>query len=134
MDQVIESYCRPRAEAFNLFWNVLLHTSVLPLGSKVKVVSAIAQEMNFTLDRDAVHEVVALRNAFAHHPVESHPTFRVGQDVEIQFMLSIITNSGRVSKQNRGDAFQSFERAYDKAQKSLVGLRSAIDAQGLRDA
>jgi hypothetical protein len=129
MDQIIEGYCQPRPGAFSLFWNVLLNTSVLPLGSKVKVVSAIAQDMGLPLERNAIHDLVALRNAFAHNAVESHPTLEFGQDSEVRYAFTVIKNSGRVSKQSRSEAFQSFGSAYAQAQKSLCELRSAIDSQ-----
>jgi hypothetical protein len=79
LNQVIEAFCEPRQEPFMFFWNVILDSSIMPMGSKVKVVMAIAQEMNVKLDQKSVHSVMSLRNAFAHHPSDSHPVLVVGK-------------------------------------------------------
>lgn len=44
LNQVIENYFSPRKELKIFFWDVLLDSSVMALGSKVKVAMAIAQK------------------------------------------------------------------------------------------
>ena len=63
LNQVLEAYCRPRDEASRFFWNVLLDSSILPLGSKVKVAMAISQELATALNQQSLHKLVSLRNA-----------------------------------------------------------------------
>src|SRR6266446_1742005 len=55
LNQVIEAFCEPRQEPFMFFWNVILDSSIMPMGSKVKVVMAVAQEMNIKLDQKSIH-------------------------------------------------------------------------------
>ncbi|MGH9972212.1 MAG: hypothetical protein ACREBG_31080 [Pyrinomonadaceae bacterium] len=115
LNQVIEKFCGPRREAFPFFWNVGLDSSIMPVGGKVKAAMAIAQELDVKLDGDALHKLVALRNAFAHHRTNSHPTMFVGkttQDDESHYMLQIISNSGKISRKRRADALNEFNTAY----------------------
>lgn len=34
LNQVIEAFCEPRQEPFMFFWNVILDSSIMPMGSK----------------------------------------------------------------------------------------------------
>ncbi len=126
MDQVIELYCEPRSEAYPFFVQVLLHSSIMPLGSKVKLISVIAQELNFELNRTALHELVATRNAFAHHPLDSHPTFRHGQDKEIRYTLAVITNSGKIKRTDRAHALAEFNKIFAPALTSIYSLLEKV--------
>jgi hypothetical protein len=132
LNQVIEAFCEPRREPFMFFWNVLLDSSIMPMGSKVKVAMAIAQEMKFKLDQTSIHSVMSLRNAFAHHPMNSHPVLVVGktrETDEMHLQLQILSNSGKLSKKNRQDALAEFNAAYKVAKASLVGMLKAIREQ-----
>ncbi len=129
LNQVIEKFCSPRREAFSFFWEVVLDSSIMPVGSKVKAAMAIAQELDVKLDGDALHKLVALRNAFAHHGIDSHPTVFVGktpQDDQAHYMLHIISNSGKISRKRRVDALDEFNSAYGIAKQSLIDLHRSI--------
>ena|GEM_PF-3389633 len=115
LNQVIEDFCEPRRERCMFFWDVILDSSIMPMGSKVKVVSAIAQELEFKLEKDALHQVMALRNAFAHHKTESHPVISVGkaeEDSKIHYELHILSSSGKFSRKRREDALSEFNNAF----------------------
>ena len=125
LNQVIENYCGPRKDRFVFFWDVILDSSIMPVGSKAKVVMAIAQQLEVKLDQNAIHSVMALRNAFAHHQTGSHPVFVVGKseaDNSVRFELQVISNSGRITRRNRVDAYVEFGEAFRSAEKSLVDL------------
>jgi len=137
LNQVIEDFCEPRKEQVMFFWNVILDSSIMPMGSKVKVASAIAQELHFKLEQDALHKVMALRNAFAHHKTESHPVISVGKteaDSKIHYELHVLSNSGKLSRKRREDALTEFTAAFRLATESLVALKAAIRAKGASDA
>jgi len=132
LSQVIEAFCEPRQECFTFFWNVILDSSIMPMGSKVRVAMAIAQEQKFKLDQKSIHNVMSLRNAFAHHPTNSHPVLVVGKtpaDDEMHLQLQILSNSGKISCKRRPDALAEFYSSYKLAKKSLLGLRETIKAQ-----
>lgn len=132
LNQVIEDFCEPRKEPFMFFWNVILDSSIMPMGSKVKVAAAIAQELNFKLEQDALHKVMALRNAFAHHKTGSHPVISAGKDEEnskIHYELQVLSNAGKLSRKRRDDALSEFNAAFLAAKESLVALKASIKAK-----
>lgn len=86
MNQVIEGYCGPRKDRFDFFWSILLDSSIMPLGGKVRAVSAIAQQLKFKVDASQLHNILPLRNAFAHHDTSSHPLMVVGRTPRTEFV------------------------------------------------
>ena len=132
LNQVIEDFCEPRKEPFMFFWNVILDSSIMPMGSKVKVTAAIAQELDFKLEQDALHKVMSLRNAFTHHKTGSHPVISVGkteEDSKVRYELQVLSNSGKLSRKPREDALSEFNTAFRTAKESLVALKAAIKAK-----
>jgi hypothetical protein len=132
LNQVIEAFCEPRQEAFRFFWNVVLDSSVMPMGSKLKVAMAISQELNFNLDQNALHSVLSLRNAFAHHKTESHQVLVVGKTPDedhVYSQLQILSSSGKLTQRYREDALKDFDAAYEIAYTSLVSLVRIIKIQ-----
>jgi hypothetical protein len=129
LNQIIVDYCAPRQGAFEFMWSVVLDTSVMSFGGKVKVVMAVAHEMHFKLNRDAVHKVMALRNAFAHHASHAHPVLVVGRKPEESTsnrQLWVLEGSGRISRIKRDEAVSEFNVAYRAARDSLVQLRALV--------
>lgn len=129
LNQVIVAYCKPRKDAWEFMWSIVLDTSVMSLGAKVKVVMAVSQEMVFKLDKNSLHRVIALRNAFAHHASNAHPVFVVGRTPEentshLQFL--VLEGSGKVSRIKRHEAFTEFNAVYRAAHDSLVHLRNMV--------
>ena len=132
LNQVIEDFCEPRKEPFMFFWNVILDSSIMPMGSKVKVAAAIAQELDFKLEQEALHRVMALRNAFAHHKTGSHPVISAGkteEDSRVRYELQVLSTSGKLARKPREDALSEFNTAFRTAKESLVALKAAIKAK-----
>ena len=125
LNQLIEAYLEPRKEAKRFLWDIVLDSSIVPLGSKVKVAMAISQQLGGELAQDTLHKVVSLRNAFAHHATNARPLYKVGktpdQD-ELHYTLQVISNSGRVTRKTRDAAILEFNEAYQSAKESLVAL------------
>ena len=132
LNQIIEAFCEPRKDRFMFFWNVILDTSIMPTGSKVKVASAIAQELNLRIEQQALHTVMSLRNAFAHNQTDSHPVLVVGktqEEDELHFQFQILSHSGKLSHKRRKDALAEFDAAYSDARASLVALLDVIKSK-----
>jgi hypothetical protein len=130
INQIIVGYCKPRKAAWEFMWSVMLDTSVMALGAKIKVVMAVAHEMDFSLEKNALHRVIALRNAFAHHASNAHPVLAVGKTPEedtsyLQFW--VLESSGKISRVKRHEAFDEFNAAYRKARDSLVQLKTMVN-------
>ena len=74
---------------------MVLDSSIMPLGAKVKAAMAIAQEIGVKLDQDSLHKVISYRNAFAHHSVDAYSTIYVRKDpmqTEMHYMLHVISS------------------------------------------
>ena len=123
LTQVIEGYCGPRKDRFDFFWSILLDSSIMPLGGKVRAVSAIAQQLKFTVKASQLHNILSLRNAFAHHDTSSHPLMVVGSTPaqnSSHYQLHIISPSGKVTRKKREEALEEFRAAYEAAKMNLV--------------
>ncbi len=125
LDQIITNYTCPRADARLFFWQIMLDGSILSLGGKIKVVMAISQQCDCKIDQNALHIVIAYRNAFAHQRTDSNPsdissTGREGG--EQHYMLHIINNSGKTEMKKRAEALDEFNKAYLQAEASLKPL------------
>ena len=129
INQVIVGYCKPRKAAWEFMWSVVLDTSVMALGAKLKVVLAISHEMSHKLDKDSLHRVIALRNAFAHHASNAHPIYAEGRTPEqdsTYLQLCVLEGSGKIARVKRHEAFAEFNMAYRKARESLVHLKNLV--------
>lgn len=137
MNQVIEGYCGPRKDRFDFFWSILLDSSIMPLGGKVRAVSAIAQQLKFKVDASQLHNILSLRNEFAHQDTSSHPLMVVGRTPEqnsSHYQLHIISSSGRVSRKKREEALEQFRAAYKAAKMNLVEFIGVVKVHNARHA
>lgn len=131
------NFFAPQKRTSSFFWEVLLDSSIMPTGSKVKAAMAIAQKVKYKLDQKALHGVMSLRNAFAHHKVDSHPMLTVGRNPEsgqVYYRLQIVSNSGSVSQKRRDHAFAEFNSSYATAKESLEKLLVAIASWSVQNA
>jgi hypothetical protein len=128
LDQIILSYCMPSEERQRFFWQVILNSSIMSLASKVRVAAAIGQELDLNPDVAALHRVMALRNAFAHHATDAHGVFVVGTTKDEghgQFELHVLSNSGTIMRMTRQEALSEFDVRFSDAKQSLVALKDA---------
>lgn len=136
-NQIIENYCEPRSDRHSFFWLVLLDSSVVSLGGKVRVVSAIADEVKFKVGTDSLLRILSLRNAFAHHETNSHPLLVVGRTPDqssAHYQLHILSSKGKVTRKKREDALQEFRNEYQKAKSKLAELVRIVKKQSAYDA
>jgi hypothetical protein len=130
LNQIIVKFLSPREEVFPFFWNVFLDGSMISLGTKVRLVILIAQEIEFKLGQDYIRRVVNLRNAFAHHGLQSHPTYIVGKtpdEDKLSYQLQVITSSLKIKRLSRLEALEDFNKNYDSAKKTLVEMIKALE-------
>ena len=131
LNQIIERYCSPRKEAFALFWQVVLDSSVMPLGAKVKVAMAVSQKINFKLTADPLHKLISFRNAFAHHATDAHPTLLISKNPEqdeLHYMLHVISSSGKIREIRRDKALEEFDRYFGQSKQMLLDLLNAVSS------
>ena len=132
LNQIIEAFCEPRKDRFTFFWSVVLDTSIMSTGSKVKVANAVANELHTKIEKNALHTILSLRNAFAHNQTDSHPVFVVGktpEENEMHFQFHILSSDGKLSNKRRDEALTEFDSAYNLAKTSLLNLLEVIKSQ-----
>ena len=130
MDQIIEKYISPRKESFSFFRNIFLDSSIISLGTKVKLVLLISNEMNLRIDDSSIRTVVRLRNAFAHHGLHAHPVFIVGKTPDEDkslYELQTITSSLKIKRVSREKGLEEFNEAYQTAKNTLIILKQALE-------
>jgi hypothetical protein len=128
LNQIIVKFLSPKEEVFPFFWNVFLDGSMISFGTKFRLVILIAKEIEIKIDQEAIRTVMTLRNAFAHHGLQSHPTYIVGKttDEDMQsYQLQVITSS--LKRIPRLEALEQFYENYDSAKKTLVEMIKALD-------
>jgi hypothetical protein len=136
MNQIIEGYCEPRRDRFTFFWTVVLDSSVMTLGGKVRVVSAIADQLDTKIESGKLSSVLSLRNAFAHHSTTAHPLVRVGETPEestAHYQLYVMNAAGKIKQMTREDALQEFRSVFKKAKASLLELLDLVKEQRARN-
>lgn len=107
----------------------MLDSSIMPLGSKIKVVMAISQKVELRVKSSPLHKVISVRNAFAHHGTSSHPTLYAGkglQDDGMEYHFQIITQSGKVERKTREEALEEFNTAFLEAKNQLIEIRDKV--------
>jgi hypothetical protein len=127
LDQAIRLFYSPSHA--NHFGTVMLHPSILPLGAKVKLAMAISNEIGVKLNKNALHKVLELRNAFAHHSTNAHPTIHLLADggQKISHSLHVIDSQGIVGKLSRAQAAADFVANCQLARATLVALIAKIN-------
>ena len=132
MNQIIEKFISPRKEAFPFFWTIFLDGSIISLGTKVRLVILISQEVGIKINQEPLRRVVRLRNAFAHHGLQSHPTLLIGKNPEedkLVFELQTINSSLKLKRISREKASEDFNKNYHSAKKILVEFKKELESQ-----
>jgi hypothetical protein len=141
-DQVILLFYQPQQQEH--FSALVLSSSVLPLGTKLKIVSGIAAQKKHTLSNDSIHRVLELRNAFAHHSTGANveiqmpsidsevsiifdENLRPTSDSPLKYFLHVVDGKGRVKKTARDEALSQFQKHQPLARKELERLVQAIN-------
>lgn len=131
-NQIITGYCSPREHAWYFMWSVVLDTSVMPLGAKLKVVMAIAQELNFKLPRNALTKVIQLRNSFAHTTTNANPVIvvdRKNEESEQYNEFHTLDSNGVLKITKRHEALAVFNESYSTSKAALIVLLDLVKAQ-----
>jgi hypothetical protein len=129
MNQVIINFTSPIDEKKSFFWDVLLDSSIMSLGAKVKVIMAISQELDVRIKSGVFHKVLSLRNAFAHTRISSNPVIVVAKDPKddkAHYNLKIITQSGKIETMTRCEALNKFNENYAESKNYLSEIISLI--------
>jgi hypothetical protein len=131
LNQIITVYFVSRNDTRMFFWDTILDSSIMPIGPKIKVVTAIAHKMRIKFKHDRLHKLIACRNEFAHHKTHSHPILHLAKDPEeqgeLRFYLKVLRISGVIDKIHRQRALDEFSLFYEQTKDELINLRDQIN-------
>ncbi|MBB3118113.1 hypothetical protein [Pseudoduganella violacea] len=131
-NQIISDYVGPREHAWYFMWSVVLDTSVMPLGAKLKVVAAIAHELNYKFPWKESNDVIQYRNSFAHNTSDAHPVLSIGttdEETTSYNLLYTLNAQGVLRKVKRHEAFTLFNESYKTSKAALVELKDLVQKQ-----
>lgn len=131
-NQIIHDYCAPREHAWYFMWSVVLDTSVMPLGNKLKVVMAVAHELKFKLTKEALYKVIQLRNSFAHNTTYAHQVLVIGrtdEETTTHNEFHTLDSNGALKISKRHEAFELFNKNYEISQAELGILVKLVKDQ-----
>ena len=132
MNQVIEGFCAPRKKAASFMWLVLLDSSIMPMGSKVKVVATIANILGCEFERERLNRLLTIRNAFAHNSTSGVPVVVFGANGDPGNSYSqfwTMDSSGAIKVEARHEVFNEFNEKFTIVKNSLLNLRSAVNKE-----
>jgi hypothetical protein len=129
MNQIIEAFCAPRKKAASFMWLVLLDSSIMPMGSKMKVVATIANILGCEFERVNLNRLLSIRNVFAHNSTAGVPVIVFGANGEPghgQSQFWTMDSLGAIKVEFRHELFREFNEKFDVVKASLLSLRDAV--------
>ena len=132
MKKILVNHVSAPADRTEFMSNVLLHSSILNLGAKFKLLHHIVEQEGWPkVDRNHFHTLLGVRNAFAHSDTIIQPslTLYLSQDspprAEVtspDSMLVMISSSGKYETIDCKEALNKFTQSYAALLDYLQGL------------
>ncbi|MBL0350201.1 MAG: hypothetical protein IPP68_07495 [Elusimicrobia bacterium] len=140
---IIIHFIHPSPEMMDFSRVFLMDNSIISFASKVKILLAINAQTNFVRIRpDEFHELLRIRNAFAHNQVlpkfnksdqltflKSEVTKNIPKRKKHRFYyytLDTIQNNGKIKMLERNSAFLRFSELSETIQKTLKNMSKII--------
>lgn len=134
--RILEKYIGAKDGRSNFIQNILLHSSVMGLGQKFKVLQYIVNKEDWPeINSDHYHTVLSLRNAFAHSDtVTTNIRVTVCNDghaekTEVFQVMDTITSSGKVKELTREAALDEFLQSFGPLRDYLHNLEQDYAAK-----
>jgi len=129
VNELLFCFIGPYTDAEDLIRLHLLDNSILSFASKIKLLQVIDRLKGTShINRDELHRLLAIRNAFAHNVV--------GRNIEVEyvpsgladtyFYIESIKGNGALLRVKRDDAYGEFLALCDSAAVRLAALHAAV--------
>jgi hypothetical protein len=126
IDDLITKHFQPSNT--NDFQRIILNTSIISIGGKLKILRSIKAVDNKTID--GISKLSSIRNAFAHAPVITNITIEVdeteGGGSEISSIcdnIEVMTSSGEIKTKNAREYLEEFWELNKEIRKSLAAFQ-----------
>jgi len=133
MKDVIEAYVRPVETRAIFFRAYLLNNAIVPLAGKIKLIFAINNELSLvSLDRNRLHRLLAIRNAFAHNDVLSGFDVHIPENLESPITehvyMESIKGDGSIERLTRDRATGEFFTLHQYVKTALEEMVAKLRA------
>jgi len=126
--RIIARYIDPSVQRVAFVEQILLSNPIVSLGSKIKVLLALAKDLEVPIDRDAFHTMLNSRNALAHQDFANAWDFKIEPDgtMQIEIMVESINGNGTIERQSRQKVFEKFLSTVSPVDKGLDLLEQEL--------
>ncbi|WP_292943644.1 hypothetical protein [Olleya sp. UBA1516] len=125
IDQIITNYFSPKN--LNNFNNILLNSSILEFGKKVKLISSL-DLIDKTTFSDLL-KLASIRNSFAHAEIRNVTHYTTGEKntlAEIKKMIVVMNSNGKISKKYISEFLIEFDNLFNKLTIKLDEVSKAV--------
>ena len=118
VNQMISEYFDSKnSEAFN---SIILNSSILDFGKKIKVLLALKIIDHKTADK--LRKISSIRNSFAHAGIETRhelPVDSIEDNIQSNQKIKILKSNGDLEESNISELLKSFVKLYNEIQNKL---------------
>jgi hypothetical protein len=131
--QIITSYIKPKKDKRCFVHDILLHSQVITLGSKIKVFTYICKKERIKLNYNNYHTLLTFRNAFAHaDTVKTNIDVNLDKNgkikqTEIYMTIDKLSQSGKFTPLRRDKMFYDFVKLSDKISNEIVEIKKKLN-------
>ena len=132
LDEIIFAQINPNASGQNFVLGNLLHNSIISFAGKVKLVLYINKKHNLgELNRENLHKLLNLRNAFAHNDMwdkfDVHEPEDENSDKELYIYMESMVGNGSIKRIRRDHAHSEVDVLYKSLKKQLESNLEALN-------
>jgi hypothetical protein len=109
---------------------ILFNNSILNLSAKIKLLCYISNAVGYEINAHGFHNLLQIRNAFAHTDFNSDLYLEIGENGEIIGSFSSIKSiksDGKLDIKNRNEAYQDFSILFDEMLCHLSSIEQNIN-------
>lgn len=116
---IIGNFVSPKEVGF--FDNIILNSSIIPIGVKVKIIKTICKIHNEDYNLDNLHKLINLRNLFAHESsyVDSY-------DQGMLVKINELKNDGSYNEKEFEETYKRFLKIYLEVKKGIIKLNEKL--------
>ena len=131
MARIISAFVRPEAGRGKFFDKHVLHNSIIPFASKIRLVLAINREVGgHKLDKDKLHKLLNTRNALAHGysaaSVRENLNALAPMPLGEYLIVETLRNDGSLQERPRQAAIAEFIKVSDEVRSELKQLLERV--------
>lgn len=133
VNTIIFDYITPTIDAEQFVKTYLLDNSILSFASKIKLLQVIARNIKAkAIDRNKLHRLMAIRNAFAHNQVAHRIDIEHVENElpDIYYYIESIKGNGEMERFKRDNVFAEFGPLHNDLKQELQNFYGLVNLRG----